>query len=117
VSVKPLEPLDDETVLDYARQIVTDKMLVADLSDRDWQMSLALIISAMDEDGGPEIPPNIGAVLVPVAPHLKGYWLNGRVPGVTISAVLVASESMDPLRAQVSRMLEALGIAEPAQAE
>jgi hypothetical protein len=90
-------------IITTAREIVTGEQMVVDFNDRDWQASLSLLLSGWRE---PAV--NLGCVLVPKGPHLKGYWLNGRVPGVTLSAKLVAVEDIPRLEVHLERMYAAL---------
>lgn len=102
MSAEPIEPFTEAEIVRYARGVVTQEYMVANVEDHDWQFSLMLLLSAWDPD---EIPPNLSTVfLVPLAAHMGGRWLNGRVPGVTISAVCVAMESIDALNAKIAEM-------------
>lgn len=107
MTAEPIEPFTEAEIVRYARGVVTNEYLVANVGDdQDWQHSMMLLLSAWDPD---EIPPNLSTCfLVPLAPHQAGRWLNGRVPGVTISAVPVAMESLDPLNAKITEMWQAL---------
>lgn len=53
---------------------------------------------------------NLGAIIVPVAPHMGGRWLNGYVPGVTVELSIIPSESVEAVDAEITRMREALGL-------
>ena len=90
-----------ERLTELARGIARGDYMVADDS-RDWLHSLMMM--------GPSISKasNLGLILVPVGPHLGGYWLNGRVPGVTITCVLVAKGDMRELQKRVDTMNAAL---------
>jgi len=99
---KQLAELTPNEITDLARGIVTGNYLIADLEDQSWQSSLVLIADAFTE------LTNIGAVLVPVAPHLGGLWINGTTPGVTLEARPVAAESTEALNAEIARMNAAL---------
>jgi hypothetical protein len=91
-------------IIDTARRIVTGDLMVADLSDRDWQMSLALILSGLTRREAERI----GLILVPFHKHAGSRWLNGRVPGCTFSVELVHVNDMVRLDAEVKRMFKAL---------
>jgi predicted phosphoribosyltransferase len=105
---EPLPPLTDQEVIDYARGIVTGEYMIADPQDRNWSMSLALIFAGMKS-----FPPNGAIILVPVAPHMAGRWLNGSVPGVTLKAVFLPSESVGALKVKYDEMWAALHPGEP----
>jgi hypothetical protein len=101
--------LDDELRTELARKIVLHEMLVADLTNPAWQTSLALIIAGLDESAIPDI----GLILVPLAPHMGGYWINGTAPGMTVAATLIHRDDVDELSAVVDRMgaaLQAAGV-------
>lgn len=91
----------DERLTELARGIVRGDYLTADTS-RDWLHSLCMMAETIAS------MTNLGALLVPVGPHLGGVWLNGRVPGVTIQAVPVAKGDMPALRRKVDAMNAAL---------
>ena len=86
-----------------ARGIVTGELMVADLRDRDWHTSLALLLSGVEDRGG-----TIGLVLVPRGPHLRGYWLNGQVPAVSFEAKCVHVNDVRALSDLVDTMNSAL---------
>ena len=102
-----IERVGTEKLTEYARRLVTGDLMVADLNDRDWQTSLGLILAAWAEDET-KVPGNLGKILVPVGPHMGGYWLNGRVPGFTHQIICVAQEDMEELRAIYEPMINAL---------
>lgn len=95
----PLRRLDDTSLTELARGIVTDKYLVADMADETWQSSLTLLVQGLKG-----VPPNVGLVVVPVAPHLKGYWANGNIPAVTLSVQFVPEEDLAALQAKIDVM-------------
>jgi hypothetical protein len=96
-----------EEIVKYARGVITQEYMLADANDRDWAHSLMLLLSGMVEHGG--YPPNASSLfLVPMAEHQNGRWLNGRVPGLTMSAVMVPMESVDALIAQLDDFYYAL---------
>ena len=90
----PLEPMSTDDIVRYARGVITQEYMLADVAhDRDWQHSLMLLMSAWTK-----VPANASTIfLVPMAAHQNGRWLNGRVPGVTLSAVCVPLESVEAL--------------------
>jgi hypothetical protein len=98
-----VEPRTPAEITTLARQIVTGDLMVVDLEDRDWQMSMMLILSLWES-----IPENIGLIVVPLKDHASGRWLSGRVPGVTMRCFLVATEDLPFLKAEVDRMNAAL---------
>jgi hypothetical protein len=98
---------DTEYVIECARGIVTNELMIADLSDSSWQMSLALMIEKLAEI------PNLGLVLVPLLPHAHLHWINGTAPGMTMQCQLVAVEDIDALRSETERMFAALHPNEP----
>ena len=92
----PIEPLTDADIIRYARGVITNEFMLANANDRDWAQSLMLMLSAWKE-----IPANASSLfLVPLDAHQNMHWLNGRVPGVTVSAIPVAMESVDALIAK-----------------
>jgi hypothetical protein len=100
----PLEPMTDAEIVRYARGVVTNKYMWADANDQDWAMSLFLILCNWKP-----LPANASTLfLVPMAEHAGGRWLNGRVPGVTMSAVCVPMESVNALVAKVKEFDAAL---------
>ncbi len=100
----PIEPLTDADIIRYARGVITNEYLLANANDRDWAHSLALMLSAWKN-----IPENASSLfLVPLEPHNNGRWLNGRVPGVTFSAIPVAIESVDALIAKCTEFYKLL---------
>lgn len=101
----PLEPMSTDDIVRYARGVITQEYMLADVAtDRDWQMSLMLLMSAWKT-----VPANASTVfLVPMAAHAGGRWLNGRVPGVTISAVCVPMENVPTLIAKCDEFWAAL---------
>lgn len=101
----PLELMDDADIVRYARGVITQEYMLADVAtDRDWQMSLMLLMSAWKK-----VPANASTIfLVPLAAHQNGRWLNGRVPGVTLSAVCVPLESVEDLIGQCDKFYDLL---------
>jgi hypothetical protein len=70
--------------------------MLANANDPDWSMSLTLLLCVWED-----MPPNLSSLfLVPMAPHAGGRWLNGRFPGVTVSAIPVPMESAEALIAK-----------------
>jgi hypothetical protein len=101
---EPLKPMSDDDIVKYARGVITQEYMLADIQDHDWQMSLMLLMSAMKS-----IPANASTYfLVPMAAHQGGRWLNGRVPGVTLSAVMVPMENVEALFKQLNDFYYAL---------
>ena len=98
------ELLTSEEITEYARGIMTNQMLVADLDDPAWRSSLALLISGLDA----ESVRDVGMVLVPLEPHQNSSWFNGVAPGCTFSAVLVHNDSIPAIRDEYIRMAAAL---------
>jgi hypothetical protein len=98
---KPLPPLTDDEVTTIAREIVTRVSLLAGMDDPDWQSAMSLLLSGLKGD----IPPNVGAVVVPVE---GSRWLNGRVPFPVLSARFVPSESVPALQAALDAMYAVL---------
>ena len=103
----PLPELTPEEIVKYARGIIQQEYMLADVHDRDWNTSLMLIMSGMASSGG--FPPNASTLfIVPMEPHQNGRWLNGRVPALTMSAHMVPMESFDALIAQLNDFYYAL---------
>lgn len=99
-----LEPLTPEQVTNAARDIVTNVCMIADLSESDWQASLALMLSGLARYS------NLGMILVPFAPHQHMFWLNGRVPGTTVRCNPIARESVQDVARAINEMTMALGL-------
>jgi len=101
----PLEPMSTDDIVRYARGVITQEYMLADVAqDHDWQISLMLLMSAWKK-----VPANASTVfLVPMAAHAGGRWLNGRVPGVTLSAVCVPLESVEALISQCDKFYDLL---------
>jgi len=101
-----MEPFTEAEIIEKARGIVTGTYMVADIRDRDWRISLMLLVSGGDWD---DEPSNASTMfLVPMAPHISGRWLNGRVPAVTLSCELVPVESVQPLLDKVQEFWQAI---------
>jgi hypothetical protein len=94
--------LSPERLVELARGIVRGDYMTADPDDREWQASLILMAAKLAECQ------NMGAVLVPMGPHRRGLWLNGRVPAVTFEVVVVPGEDIPELRRLVINMNMAL---------
>ena len=93
---EPMTLMTDDEIVKYARGVITGEYLLADATDRDWSMSLALLLS-----GWKDIPPNASVTfLVPMRDHQNMHWLNGRVPGCTVSAICVPMENVEALIAK-----------------
>lgn len=100
----PIEPLSDADIIRYARGVITNEYMLANANDPDWMHSLMLMLSAWKE-----IPANASSLfLVPLAEHQNMHWLNGRVPGVTVSAIPVATQSVDALIAKCDEFYKLL---------
>lgn len=94
---KPIEPFTADEIVQFAREVVTQQSMLADIRDQDWSHSLMLMLGGWDP-----IPANVSTLfVVPMGPHMGGRWLNGRVPGVTISAKPVPMESAQALVEQI----------------
>lgn len=94
---EPIEPFTADEIIQFAREVVTQEAMLADVRDQDWSHSLMLMLCAWNP-----IPANLSTLfIVPMGPHMSGRWLNGRVPGVTISAKPVPMESAQALVEQI----------------
>lgn len=92
----PLVLMTDDEIVKYARGVITNQYMLADVNDPDWKFSLMLMLCMWEP-----VPANASCLfLVPMHPHEGGRWLNGRVPGVTISAVCVPMENVEALIAK-----------------
>jgi len=99
--VKVIRRADDDRLTELARGIVRNDYLIVD--DRpEWSTSLLFMAESLVAYR------NLGLVLVPVAPHLGGLWINGAVPGVTVSCVPVAKGDVARLSRKVDDMNAAL---------
>jgi hypothetical protein len=97
--------LTNAEITEKARGIVTGDLLIADLSDMNWQISLALFMEHLREINKGDW---IGTILVPVGPHIGTRWLNGRVPGCTFKCELIHINDTARLAAECDRMSAAL---------
>jgi hypothetical protein len=92
-----MPPFTPEEINNYARGVVTNEYMMANLNDPDWLISLTLLVNGWENP-----PENVSTLfLVPFAEHANGRWLNGRVPGCTMTAVAVPVESVQPLLDQI----------------
>lgn len=90
-------------IVELARRIVTDRLLIVNPERYpEWGTSLLWMAESLNEIR------NLGAVLVPVAPHLGKYWLNGHVPAVTFVCEVVAKGDLPALAHEIERMEAAL---------
>jgi hypothetical protein len=93
--------VSDARLTELARGIVVREYVIAD-DRREWLTSLALVGGVLARHH------NLGAVLVPVGPHLGGYWINGIAPGVTLQCTAVAKGDLPALQRKVDAMRAAL---------
>jgi len=101
--------MTEQEVIDAAREVVTNVSWLADAEDRDWNHSLMLMLCMLDP-----MPPNASTLLlVPRGPHMGGRFLNGRVPGVTLSAKMIPMENVEAVLAKI-REFDVLLTARPA---
>jgi hypothetical protein len=91
-----------ERLTELARGIVRNDYLVVD-DDPVWATSMLMLAAGFTDAEG-----EIGLILVPVAPHLGGYWINGKAPGVTVTCTLVHRDDVDELNTRMQRMWDAL---------
>ena len=89
---------DEEYITDTARRIVTNELLIADMTNHAWQISLALMMPRIAEYE------NVGLILVPKAPHVGLHWINNTAPGCVLSCQMVAEEDIPALQAELDRM-------------
>ena len=75
---------------DLARETITGKYLIPDLSNNAWQISLMLILSGLPDHE----KARIGLILVPMGPHHHMHWINNTAPGCTVSVTLVHVNDM-----------------------
>lgn len=92
---------DDQALTALARGIVRGDYLIVG-GRREWLTSLAFMAEHLAGCS------NLGLVLVPVDPHLGGYWVNGAVPGLTLTCTPVAKGDMRALQRKVDAMNAAL---------
>jgi hypothetical protein len=96
---KPTLPYGDaEYVQETARRIATHELMIADLSNHAWQISLALMISKIAEYD------NAGLILVPKGPHIGLHWINNTAPGCTLSCQLVAEQDLEALQLELDKI-------------
>lgn len=98
-----------QRLTELARGLARGEYLIAD-DRREWLASLLFMAEPLAACS------NLGIVLVPVAPHLGGHWVNGIAPGVTVQCVPVAREDVDELVRRWSAMHAALHPDDEAQA-
>lgn len=92
---------DRAALVQLARGIVRGDLMIVD-DDPLWVTPLIFMAEAIASAR------NLGAVLVPVGPHLGGWWVNGKVPGIVVQCTLVAKGDMPALRKLVDEMQAAL---------
>jgi hypothetical protein len=85
----------------WARGIVTGDLLVPDGSF-EWSSSLMLFADHLRQFD------NLGMIVVPLAPHTAGYWVNGVAPGVTMKIEVVPREQVAELIDLADKMYGAL---------
>ena len=95
--------MTEEQIIATARDIVSEKLLIADLRRMEWRHSLALLMAGIDDRGG-----TIGLILVPLAPHAKFHWINGIAPACTFECSCVHVNDLRRLQAAVDTMEAAL---------
>jgi len=93
---------DPEYVQVTARGIATHELMVADLTNSAWQISLALMMTRLGEIS------NLGLILVPRAQHVGLHWINNTAPGCTLSCQLVAEEDLPALQIELDKINVAL---------
>lgn len=93
-----------EQITTTARRIVTDQLIIVDVEKHPgpWGTSLLFMAEHLAQVR------NLGAILVPVAPHVGGYWINGTVPAITLECELVARGDLPALSREIERMQAAL---------
>ena len=100
---RTLRRADSQRLTELARGLAKNEYLAVDVERvPEWTTSLMMIA-----DGIVNVR-NLGVILVPVGPHMGGYWINGRVPAVTLTCVLVAKGDMPELRRRLKEMNAAL---------
>lgn len=77
-----------EQIRAFARGLITGELLLADLEQEEWKISLMLIVGTMRPYE------NVGLIFVPMGPHHHLPWLNGIAPGFTTSIRLLPVENM-----------------------
>lgn len=102
MSVEPARVRTNDEIVAAARGIATGQLLIADFSDPDWQIAMALMASALAEI------PNLGVVLVPLDAHSGCRWLNGRVPMPVVACEVIPREDIERLQAEYDRMVAVL---------
>jgi hypothetical protein len=85
----------------WARGIVTGDLLVPD-DGFEWSSSLMLFGDHLRQFD------NLGMILVPLAPHTAGYWVNGVAPGLTMKIEVVPREQVAELIDLADKMYGAL---------
>jgi hypothetical protein len=93
---------DPAYITEVARGIVTNELMVADLSNPAWQISLGLMMTSLAGYS------NLGLVLVPKSEHINMGWINNTAPGCTVKCQCVATEDIEAVQAECDRMHAAL---------
>jgi hypothetical protein len=93
---------DHEHLVTIARGLVTNELMIADLSRHEWQTSLAMMLPSLAEYT------NLGLILVPFAAHASMPWINNIAPGMVMQCQGVAREDIEALTAECERMYAAL---------
>lgn len=97
-----IEALTVEEARQTALDILSGKLLIADLSKPEWQMSLALMTGALSEYD------NIGLILVPMAEHASMPWQGSIAPGVVLKCSVLPRESLPMVEAAITVLTESL---------
>lgn len=93
-----IPPLTPAEITAKARGIVTHELMVADLSQHEWEISLGLMMDGLADYS------NVGVILVPVGKHIGMHWINNIAPGCTIACEVIPEESLEALQAEMERM-------------
>jgi hypothetical protein len=104
-STRPPHALTANQVTALARGILTGEQLVVNFDETAWQASMSVLLSDPTKVPDPE---QVALILVPRSIHTGGFWVNGRVPAVTIACRFIGEADAKKIGLAVGRMASAL---------
>lgn len=94
--------LSVEEAREVALDLVSGRVLIADLERPEWQIALALMADSISEYD------NTGLILVPVADHASMPWQGNIAPGCVVKCSVVPQESIPLIEAAIAVLTEDL---------
>lgn len=91
-----IELLSVEEAREVALDLVSGRVLIADLERPEWQIALALMADSISEYD------NTGLILVPVADHMAMPWQGSIAPGCVVKCSVVPRESIPLIEAAIA---------------